>query len=442
MSAPARLLTMSLFLCLSLLTPASARTITVLNACSSTIWPGLHTGGGSSPSQATGWELAAGASTSFDVADDWTAGRVWARTGCATADDGTFACLTGGCDSGAGGEVTCSTTDQPPATLAEFTLSSSGADNYDISLVDGFNIPLSIAPSDSACEAPACAADINALCPAILRTAIDASGVNYGCAHACNAGFGEETYGNRACCSGGYAAEPALCEACGVDYYDVFKDNCNTSYAYAYDEKSGTALWTCESGPDYTITFCPSSSSYAGSSDAAVPDTYAAATATCSSMVTSFSVTYAVSASPTAAQTTGTLDVVATNAAGVGGQAALALGGGGSSLSADTSTSAGTGTGAASASGKTSTGASASFHVAVETDVVTATSTMSASVAATTAAMSSGGRSDGGGNIDLADTGATKSGTCKGGAMLTPVPGRRKRGHAAHKEGAKRGRRH
>ena len=30
---------------------------------------------------------------------------------------------------------------------------------------------------------------------------------------------------------------------------------------YAYDEKSGTALWTCPvaKAADYTITFCPSS---------------------------------------------------------------------------------------------------------------------------------------------------------------------------------------
>ena len=35
--------------------------------------------------------------------------------------------------------------------------------------------------------------------------------------------------------------------------------NCPNSYAYAFDEPSGTALWTCDSGlaADYTITFCP-----------------------------------------------------------------------------------------------------------------------------------------------------------------------------------------
>ncbi len=37
------------------------------------------------------------------------------------------------------------------------------------------------------------------------------------------------------------------------------ESNCPNSYAYAFDESSGTALWTCDaaSAADYTITFCP-----------------------------------------------------------------------------------------------------------------------------------------------------------------------------------------
>ena len=53
----------------------------------------------------------------------------------------------------------------------------------------------------------------------------------------------------------------ATCPPSGVDYYSYFKDRCPDSYVYAYDESSGTALFTCPIangvGPDYTITFCP-----------------------------------------------------------------------------------------------------------------------------------------------------------------------------------------
>lgn len=41
-----------------------------------------------------------------------------------------------------------------------------------------------------------------------------------------------------------------------VQFYDYFKKNCPTSYAYAYDESSGTALYTCDANlkADYTVT--------------------------------------------------------------------------------------------------------------------------------------------------------------------------------------------
>lgn len=37
------------------------------------------------------------------------------------------------------------------------------------------------------------------------------------------------------------------------------EDQCPDAYAYAYDESSGTALWTCDSNlsSDYTLVFCP-----------------------------------------------------------------------------------------------------------------------------------------------------------------------------------------
>ncbi|KAK8849433.1 hypothetical protein IAR55_004765 [Kwoniella newhampshirensis] len=316
---------------------ASARRITVKNSCSSTIWPALYTDPNSGkpiPSQPTGWELTAGQQTVFQVDDNWTSGRLWARTGC-VHQDGQFQCLTGSCGGGAGGagqggSMLCTTTDQVPATLAEFTLSTSGVDNYDISLVDGFNIPLSIEVSDSSCTSPKCEYNINMDCPAVLRTSLDKTGKNLGCLQPCNAGFGQEKYGNRACCSGGYN-DPNLCQPCGVDYYDLFKKSCPNAYAYAYDEKSKTALWHCAGKPDYTIEFCPSGSDYVG------PETpshkFDSATATCSNVVTAFANTFAVGPSPTKTATIGTLDVVATVASNVDGAAAIQIGGGAVSVS-------------------------------------------------------------------------------------------------------------
>lgn len=243
---------------------ASARQITVVNSCAATVWPAIFTGGGDIPSQPTGWELGAGQSTSFAVSDNWTAARVWARTNCVADPSGTLQCATGDCR---GSGLTCGATGAPPATLAELTLTAHGADSYDISLVDGFNVPMGISLSRPDCKAPACAVNINNVCPSALRTALDAGGHNLACNSACAAGLGGTPDGNKACCTGSFT-DPGKCKSCGVDYYGVFKDQCPDAYAYAYDESSGTALWTCDNSAaapaDYTITFCPSGSHYVG----------------------------------------------------------------------------------------------------------------------------------------------------------------------------------
>jgi len=72
------------------------------------------------------------------IPDGW-GGRFWARTGCNFDGSGQGPCATGDCGNklecnGAGGV--------PPVTLAEITLNGDGGkDFYDISLVDGFNVP-------------------------------------------------------------------------------------------------------------------------------------------------------------------------------------------------------------------------------------------------------------------------------------------------------------
>jgi hypothetical protein len=72
------------------------------------------------------------------IPDGW-GGRFWARTGCNFDANGQGRCATGDCGNklqcnGAGGI--------PPVTLAEITLNGAGGlDFYDVSLVDGFNVP-------------------------------------------------------------------------------------------------------------------------------------------------------------------------------------------------------------------------------------------------------------------------------------------------------------
>ncbi|KAI3837990.1 hypothetical protein MKW92_038637, partial [Papaver armeniacum] len=90
-------------------------------------------------------------------------GRIWARTGCSTDSSGRLTCATADCASGA---VECNGAGAiPPATLLEFTLNGDGGkDFYDVSNVDGFNLPASITPQGG-CSSTECRSNINSVCP-------------------------------------------------------------------------------------------------------------------------------------------------------------------------------------------------------------------------------------------------------------------------------------
>lgn len=117
--------------------------ITFINKCSYTVWPGTLTSAQKPQLSKTGFVLAPGKTDSVDVPSPWS-GRFWGRTGCST-NSGRFTCATADCSSG---QVACNGAGAvPPATLAELHVEANGGqDFYDISNVDGFNIPVSIAP--------------------------------------------------------------------------------------------------------------------------------------------------------------------------------------------------------------------------------------------------------------------------------------------------------
>ncbi|KAG7094818.1 hypothetical protein E1B28_005631 [Marasmius oreades] len=217
----------------------------------------LHAGN-AVPDFATGWEAQAWSKVSFNVPDNWTAGRIWARRNCDMSKPGPNNCLTGGCNGG----LECdrnSGTGVPPATVAEWTLSANPnvPDNYDVSLVDGYNLPARIS-NNKGCPVAECAKDLGPDCPAPLKGPFDSTGFPVGCKSSCLANLDGNPQNSANCCTGSHNT-PETCPADGVAYYSYFKSNCPRSYAYAYDERSGTALFTCDSKlrADYTLTFCP-----------------------------------------------------------------------------------------------------------------------------------------------------------------------------------------
>ncbi|CAN1345410.1 Thaumatin-like protein 1 [Linum perenne] len=196
-----------------------AATFKITNRCRQTIWPGLLSGANTAQLPTTGFPLHPGKSRSISIPSGWS-GRIWGRTHC-TLTGGKFSCLTADCGSE---KVECAGSGaKPPATLVDF---------YDVSLVDGYNLPMLVYPKKvtrGGCGATGCLIDLNGACPRDLKVM-----ARVGCRSACEA-FGDPTCGPS-------------------DYSLFFKHACPRSYSYAYDDKTST--YTC-ADTDYVIVFCP-----------------------------------------------------------------------------------------------------------------------------------------------------------------------------------------
>ncbi|CDO96934.1 unnamed protein product [Coffea canephora] len=222
----------------------------IVNKCRHTIWPGILTGANRRPLNSTGFILKSGKSITLSVPSSWS-GRIWGRTDCSTdPSTGKFSCLTADCGSG---RVECAGSGAvPPATLAEFTLNGDqGLDFYDVSLVDGYNLPMLVVAKGGTrggCSSTGCLVDLNGACPPALRVAAgNGSEIrSVACKSACEA-FGDPAY----CCSEGHNT-PDTCQP--SEYSLFFKHACPRAYSYAYDDKTST--FTCASA-DYLIIFCP-----------------------------------------------------------------------------------------------------------------------------------------------------------------------------------------
>ena len=263
-----------------------------------------------------GWQVDAGQTVVEQLPPSW-GGRFWPRTQCAAFNTtGTPACATGDCAGRLGCAVGVGGT--PPATLAEFTMATPPAnDFYDVSNVDGANIPVSIAPLAGTftsagvdpsydCTVPGCTTgcgaaqacpwNLDTTCPAELKLlvggqyvgcrsanqvcAVDPTNATLDCAnerdlYACEPGGPNAVSGScysqnaTATCCGCPPWSPAgACKAHDTKweppalpgkYAQVFKTACPTAYSFPYDDPTSTfqCRGTATSNPGYTITFCP-----------------------------------------------------------------------------------------------------------------------------------------------------------------------------------------
>jgi hypothetical protein len=230
--------------------PAGHRLVTFVNAVRQTLWVAGAQQTATPALATTGWVLPPGGEVTITVPDHWN-GRFWGRTGCAFNGSGTGHCETGDC----AGRFQCTQYGTIPATLAEFNFNSwNNLDFYDVSLVDGSNVPMWInitrgatkdPISSTGCSSAGCTKPVP--CPAELQ--VHASGKVVGCESPCGV-FNTDQY----CCRKQWAPRAScLPEQWPVNYAAIFKKA--EPFAYSYVDDDATSTFTCAGECDYRITF-------------------------------------------------------------------------------------------------------------------------------------------------------------------------------------------
>jgi hypothetical protein len=229
----------------------SRRLVTFVNQMSQTIWVAAAPNS-ATPLAATGWVLPAGQSVTITTPNNLNT-RFWGRTGCVFDSAGVGHCQTGDC----GGLFQCKGWGTIPATLAEVNFDAwDNLDFYDVSMVDGSNLPMYINITKSSggtkdkispdgCVPAGCTKPV--VCPSVLDVTVGSTVV--GCISAC-----ARLDTDQLCCRGQYSSRAACNPATWpVDYAAVFKKA--EPYAYSYVDDDATSVFTCSGVCDYRITF-------------------------------------------------------------------------------------------------------------------------------------------------------------------------------------------
>ncbi|KAF9609110.1 hypothetical protein IFM89_013364 [Coptis chinensis] len=221
-------------------------TFYISNKCPFPIWPATAANAGQPVVAEGGFFLPSGQTKRIVAPYKWS-GRVWARTGCNFTSHTKPICETGDC----GGRLACNgVIGLPPATLVQVSVQSDNSkpNYYDVSLVDGYNLPVSVAARslDSKCSIGGCSKKLNSLCPRELQV-LNSQGKVVACKSACLA-FNHDLF----CCMNDYGS-PDKCKP--NMYSNMFKNACPSYYSYAFDTPA--PLVSCTSS-EYVITFCPS----------------------------------------------------------------------------------------------------------------------------------------------------------------------------------------
>jgi hypothetical protein len=196
--------------CLCLQVTVASKKLVFQNNCKQTVTAGLL---GSSTQGVQNYNVHRGQSHTLTLPNNWS-GRAWGRYQCYSSKRRSNA-------------TQCGAPGTPnPASLAEFTFGAyAGLDFYDLSMVDGYNMPIKITPVGTKQGSnkydrgsPTCSSLPH--CPSRL-TVKGLDGKLLGCQSDCSK-YGGDQY----CCGGKYGHGN-----CGGAYAPMIKKKCPTAYS-------------------------------------------------------------------------------------------------------------------------------------------------------------------------------------------------------------------
>ncbi len=206
----------------------------------------------------------------FKIPGSGWAGRFWPKIGCDGSGyncqfgDSVPPCPAGGCHPPADTKVEFNFPPQPPNRDAW----------YDVSLVDGYSLPMSIVPrgqNQGGCVPTTCSMSVDA-CPTndisgVGDLGVYVNGRKVACLSPCkkwnfpppwglgNAEVGQP--GELLCCPTP-PVSPEQCRTGPIEtsqYVNLIHSTCPTAYSYAYDDEAG--LHNCPGETSFDVTICP-----------------------------------------------------------------------------------------------------------------------------------------------------------------------------------------
>jgi hypothetical protein len=222
------------------------RCLRFVNECDQPIWAG-----------ASGEETPAGAFDAVSWLDPQACVAVTVREALSARAFGRTACT---------GDVCAADGNAGRGTLVQLNLPLEGNDVYDVSLVDGFNVPMAMIPVATAyptsepCRAASCAADLTVVCPEELLRYDEQDQVAY-CASSCQACEACPDCNDCAdlaspACAGCIELADFCCtgQACQANEYTMlWKSLCPD--AITHPEDAGAR--SCTQRTDFDVVFCP-----------------------------------------------------------------------------------------------------------------------------------------------------------------------------------------